>query len=85
MQLSVKVKPGSKQPGISVEGDAVVLRVRERAVEGAANEACIRALAEALGVPRSNVSLVRGARSREKRFAIEGVEEAAGWQRLRVL
>ncbi len=76
MRISVKVKPGSKQPGISIEGETVVLRVRERAVEGAANEACIRALAEALDVPRTAVTLVRGARSREKLFAIEGLEQA---------
>jgi uncharacterized protein (TIGR00251 family) len=85
MQLSVTVKPGSKQPGISIDGDAVVVRVRERAIEGAANEACIRALSDAFGVPRSRVSLVRGARSREKRFTIEGIEEADGWSRLRAL
>jgi uncharacterized protein YggU (UPF0235/DUF167 family) len=85
VQLSVTVKPGSKQPGISVAGDIVVLRVRERAIEGAANEACIRALAEVFGVPRSRVALLRGARSREKRFAVEGIEEAAGWSRLRAL
>jgi uncharacterized protein len=85
VQLSVTVKPGSRQPGISVSGDCVVLRVRERAIEGAANDACIRALAELFGIPRSRVALVRGERSREKRFAISGIEEAAGWRRLRAL
>jgi uncharacterized protein len=59
--------------------------VRERAIEGAANEACIRALAALFSIPRSRVALLRGARSREKRFAIEGIEEAAGWIRLRAL
>jgi uncharacterized protein YggU (UPF0235/DUF167 family) len=85
VRLTVTVKPGSKQPGISISGDAVVLRVRERAVEGAANEACLRALAEVFGVPRSRIELVHGARSREKRFAIAGIEEADGWSRLRAL
>jgi uncharacterized protein len=47
------------------------VRVRERAIEGAANEACARALAEYLGVPRSHVSLVRGARSRVKIFEVK--------------
>lgn len=85
MQLAVTVKPGSKQAGISVQGDSVILRVRERAIEGAANKACIRALADAFGVPRSRVSLLAGTRSREKRFAIDGIEETAGWMRLRSL
>lgn len=85
MLLTIAVKPGSKEPGITVSADAVVLRVRERAVEGAANDACIRALSEIFDVPRTRIQLVRGTRSREKRFAIEGIEEADGWRRLRAL
>jgi uncharacterized protein YggU (UPF0235/DUF167 family) len=45
--------------------------VSERAVDGAATEATRRALAEALGVRRSEVSLVSGATSREKVFDID--------------
>lgn len=70
MIVDVVVKPGSKKPGISSENGEIVLRVRERAVEGAANRACVRALAEAYGVPPSGVELVAGARSRRKRFSI---------------
>lgn len=47
-----------------------MLRVRERAIEGAANAACVRALAEAIGVAPSRVSLVRGERARLKMFAV---------------
>lgn len=61
----------------------VILRVRERAIEGAANEACVRALAQALGVPRSRVTLLRGARSRDKRFDIAGMDEALAWSALK--
>jgi uncharacterized protein len=82
VNLAAKVKPGSKQPGIAFEGDCVVLRVRERAVEGAANEACIRALAHALGVAPSQVSLLRGTSSRVKLFRIEGIEESEARKRL---
>jgi uncharacterized protein len=64
------VKPGSKQPSLTRVDGELVIRVRERAIEGAANEACIRALAAAYGVAPSAVSLLRGARSRRKRFAI---------------
>ena len=72
MLVDVVVKPGSKQPGVLKEDGAVVVRVRERAVEGAANRACIAALAAHYGVAPSRVSLVAGARSRRKRFAIAG-------------
>jgi uncharacterized protein YggU (UPF0235/DUF167 family) len=73
--IDVIVKPGSRKPGLSSEDGALVLRVRERAIEGAANDACIRALAEAYGVVPSAVSLVRGLRSRHKRFAIHRPEK----------
>ena len=73
--IDVLVKPGSRKPGLSSEGGALVLRVRERAIEGAANDACLRALAHAYRVAPSAVSLVRGLRSRHKRFAIHRLEK----------
>jgi uncharacterized protein len=69
-RIDVVVKPGSKRPGLTQESGLLVLRVRERAIDGAANEACIRALAAAYGVKPSAVELVRGTRSRRKCFAI---------------
>lgn len=72
------VKPGSKAPGISSEAGTIVVRVRERAIEGAANAAVIRALAEAHGVPPSAVELIGGMRSRRKRFSIALPRSAKG-------
>ena len=74
--LHVAVKPGSKRPGIAYENGRFVLRVRERAVDGAANDACLRALGEALALPRSAIVLVRGATSRLKIFSIEHLDDA---------
>jgi uncharacterized protein YggU (UPF0235/DUF167 family) len=69
--IDVTVKPGSKRPGLLEENGVLVLRVRERAIEGAANAACVRMLADAYGVAPSAVQLLGGARSRRKRFVIE--------------
>jgi uncharacterized protein YggU (UPF0235/DUF167 family) len=82
VRIAAKVKPGSKAPGISVHGDSLVLRVRERAVEGAANDACIRTLAQALGVAPSHVRLLRGAQSRDKLFDVDGIAESEARTRL---
>jgi hypothetical protein len=68
--VEVLVKPGSRVPGVAREGDLVVIRVREHAVDGAATVAAGRALAQAYGAPPSAVRLVRGAAARRKRFAI---------------
>ena len=70
MRITVTVKPGSKSPGIEQNGDTLIVRVRERAIEGAANEAVIRAIAEHYGVAPSRVTLLRGATSRTKVFEV---------------
>ena len=51
-----------------------ILKIRVRAApsEGEANEALIRLIAKALGVPRRDVALTAGATSRIKRLVISG-------------
>jgi uncharacterized protein YggU (UPF0235/DUF167 family) len=67
MRLTIRVTPGSRRTEVGGSHDgALVVRVRERAVEGKATEAALVALADALGVPRRAVTLVRGATSRMK-------------------
>ena len=49
-----------------------VVRVAAPPVDGAANDALIAFLADALHVPRRAVRIVSGERSRQKRVAIAG-------------
>jgi uncharacterized protein YggU (UPF0235/DUF167 family) len=58
--------------------------VNERAVGGKATEAALHAVAEALGVARRDVSLVRGATTRDKVVDVTGDEEALAdrWEAL---
>jgi uncharacterized protein YggU (UPF0235/DUF167 family) len=73
MRLAVHVKPGSAHPYVGGRyADALVVRVRERAVDGRATEAALRALAQALGVRRAAVRLVSGATSRAKVVDVDG-------------
>jgi uncharacterized protein YggU (UPF0235/DUF167 family) len=79
MRISVRVSPGSSRTRVGGDHDgALVIRVAARAVEGQATEAALRALAEALGVRRAAVSLVRGATSRIKLVDVEapGLDDA---------
>jgi uncharacterized protein YggU (UPF0235/DUF167 family) len=50
---------------------------------GQANRAVTDLLAAALGVPRSGVELVRGARARDKFFRVRGLDAAGIRARLR--
>lgn len=51
-------------------------RVRAAPEKGEANAALEKLLAKALGVPKSNVQVARGATARVKTVEIEGVSEA---------
>jgi uncharacterized protein YggU (UPF0235/DUF167 family) len=44
--------------------------VQEQAVDGKANDAVLRVLATYLDVPRNQIEMVSGARSRMKRFRV---------------
>ena len=50
----------------------LIVRVRERAVDGAATRAVVAAVADAFGVAKGAVSLVAGQTSRTKVFDVEG-------------
>ena len=69
----VRVKPGSRKgPLVEVGPDGeLTIYVRERAVDGRANDAVARLLAAHLEVPRSRVELVSGTTSRLKRFQVD--------------
>jgi len=71
--LNVHVQPGAKQQQVcGLYGDAIKIAVQARAVDGRANEAVIAFVAEALALPRRQVRLVTGERSRRKRICIQG-------------
>jgi uncharacterized protein (TIGR00251 family) len=72
--LRVRVQPRAKRAGIGEwRGDALVVRVTAPPVEGRANAAVRKAIAEAAGVPASKVTIVRGRASRDKTLRVEGV------------
>src|SRR3954469_23327400 len=54
-------------------GDALKVKVHAPPIEGRANAALCEFLAEALGLPRRAVTLLRGATSRQKQVRIEGL------------
>ena len=67
MRLTIRVRPNSRHPGVGGGHDgALVVRVRERAVDGRATEAALTAVADALAVPSRTVRLLAGATTRTK-------------------
>ncbi len=67
MRVAIRVKPGASRTQVGgAYGDALVVAVSARAVDGAATEAALAAVADAFGVRRRHVDLVTGATSRDK-------------------
>jgi uncharacterized protein YggU (UPF0235/DUF167 family) len=54
----------------------VLVRVTEPPLEGRANAALVKLIARRAGVAKGRVSIVRGARSRDKLVRVEGIGEA---------
>jgi uncharacterized protein (TIGR00251 family) len=74
--FAVRAQPGARREEIvGMRDGALVVRVRAPAVEGRANEALCRLIAERLGVRRSRVTVIRGERSREKLVRVEGATQ----------
>lgn len=59
-----------------VDGAAVRIRLAAPPVDGAANAALLRYLADRLGLPRSRLRLLAGAASRRKRVLVDGLSAA---------
>lgn len=81
VRLEVQAKPGSRAPGIARKAGSVVVAVRERAVDGAANDAIRDAVARWLGIAPSAVRLLHGAAGRRKVLEAE-VDDALLAERL---
>jgi uncharacterized protein len=59
-----------------VRENMLTARVGAPPVDGRANVALCRLLADALGVPRSRVTVIRGQTAREKVVRVEGASDA---------
>jgi len=76
--LDIAVKPRSSREGVGpVQGDRLCVAVNAPPVDGKANEAVVRVLAQTFKVARSAVAIVRGETGRKKTIRITGVTAAA--------
>lgn len=76
--LSVRVQPRAKCTEVVGErAGALVIRVAAPPVDGKANAALCRFLAERAGVPKGAVSVVRGEGARDKVVRVDGVSADA--------
>ncbi len=70
--ISVRVVTRSSKRGVEEPGDGSLrVHLHSPPVGGKANEELLAAVGKHLGVPKSNISIVGGARSRDKLLRVE--------------
>jgi len=83
IRLTIQVQPRASRTALAGRhGDALKVRLQAPPVEGAANAALIRFLAETLAVPRGAVRISSGTGARRKAVLIEGITPAEAARRL---
>jgi uncharacterized protein (TIGR00251 family) len=81
--LDIRVIPRSPRTSVDgMRGSSILVRLAAPPVDGAANDALIAFLSQALDVPRRQVTIVSGETSRDKRVRVTGIETADATARL---
>jgi uncharacterized protein len=76
--FSIRVHPRAKKNAITgLIGDALKVALTAPPVEGKANEACMRFLADILQVPRASISIAAGESARNKVIRVAGLSAEA--------
>ncbi len=71
--LTLHIQPGARKTEIAgLHGDALKIRLAAPPVDGKANEALLRFVAETLHLPKSSVCLKSGQTSRRKVLEVTG-------------
>ncbi|KAK0649507.1 hypothetical protein B0T16DRAFT_389545 [Cercophora newfieldiana] len=81
LYLNCNVKPGASKSreGISsISEDAIDVCVAAQARDGEANKAVIKVLSEVLDLPKSDLQITQGFKSRNKTIAVAGSWVSAG-------
>lgn len=72
--INVKLIPrSSRNEIIGEENDGIKIKLTAPPVDGKANKALVRFLADKLGVPKRDIEIVSGERSRKKSIRISGI------------
>lgn len=83
VRIRVHVQPGASKTEITGRhGDALRVRVATPPVDGRANDALIRHLADCLGVPSRAVTITTGLTSRRKVIDVVGMDVGIATGRL---
>jgi uncharacterized protein (TIGR00251 family) len=82
--IDIRVIPRARRNSVDgMRAGAFLIRLAAPPVDGAANDALLTFLADVLDVPRRNISIVSGDKSRDKRVRVVGLDQQSAIARLR--
>ncbi|MFM5918559.1 MAG: DUF167 domain-containing protein [Novosphingobium sp.] len=70
-RLALRVTPGARIEAMELGEGVVLIKIRAKPHDGAANEAVLDLLAQALGIATSRLRMLRGATGRDKLVQID--------------
>ena len=75
MQLEAKIIPCAKRNAVNFESTPAKIYLTAPAVDGKANKALVDFLSGYYKIKKSNISIIKGLKSRYKTIIIEGLKE----------
>lgn len=72
-EIAVRVTPRSSKNRVESTPDGIRVWVTAAPTDGQANDAVEKAVANALGVAKSRVAILRGDKSRDKTLGVDGL------------
>lgn len=75
VRLSIRVTPNAKKDCLEWKNGIIKCRLHAPAVDGKANEALLECFRKIPELPKRNITLIRGEKSREKIISIDGLNE----------
>lgn len=69
--IAIRVTPNARRPGVDLVDGQIRVAVTETPEGGKATEAARAALAKAMGVAKTRLTLLRGATARDKLFRLD--------------
>jgi uncharacterized protein (TIGR00251 family) len=81
--LTIRVVPRASKPGFAgTRNGEYLIRLSAPPVDGAANAELIDVLSKLLNIPKRNITIVAGERSRTKRIQVTGIDADAVRERM---
>ena len=74
--FKIRVRPSASRNEIKgLRGEALKIDINAPPIKGKANKECIRFLAKELRIPKSNIEILSGLKSKDKLISIKGIDK----------